>query len=171
MDNPVNDEDVAELVRDVWNAAVGIDLHPRNGPADDEGVAVRGAQIVQPPVPALEEAVTGRIAIEGAWSGTVSVAVAAALAEAAAAAMFGMEPGELTRFDIDDALGEVANMIGGGVKALLPGPCQLSLPTVSTGPAASVPAGVATLRFEDVGGRSVHVTIGPADEHGRGHEH
>ena len=32
-----------------------------------------------------------------------------------------------------DAVGELANMVGGNIKALMPGSCQLSLPTVAEG--------------------------------------
>ena len=35
--------------------------------------------------------------------------------------------------DIGDAFGEIANMLGGSVKALVDGPCSLSLPTVIGG--------------------------------------
>jgi chemotaxis protein CheX len=37
---------------------------------------------------------------------------------------------DVTQSDIVDAVGELANVIGGNVKALLPQPCQLSLPHV-----------------------------------------
>ena len=39
----------------------------------------------------------------------------------------------MTTADIADALGELANIIGGNVKSLLPEPCALSLPHVLVG--------------------------------------
>ena len=36
--------------------------------------------------------------------------------------------------DIDDALGELANVVGGNVKAVLPGPSALGLPEVGVRP-------------------------------------
>jgi len=36
--------------------------------------------------------------------------------------------------DISDGLGELANIVGGNLKLVLPGPCALSLPWVVLGP-------------------------------------
>ena len=69
----------------------------------------------------------------GPWEGTVSVECPAPLAAAAAAAMFGVAADDLGPEEIDDALGELANMTGGGLKALVPGSSTLSLPTVVEG--------------------------------------
>ena len=44
-----------------------------------------------------------------------------------------MQPGEPAEADIADALGEIANVIGGNLKSTLPGPSLLSLPVVTTG--------------------------------------
>jgi chemotaxis protein CheX len=44
-----------------------------------------------------------------------------------------MDPGSLGQGEIEDAWGELANMVAGNVKALLPRPCQLSLPAVVQG--------------------------------------
>jgi len=38
---------------------------------------------------------------------------------------------EVTSDEIGDALGELANVLGGNVKAMLPAPSTMSLPTVS----------------------------------------
>ena len=38
--------------------------------------------------------------------------------------------------DVADALGELANVVGGNVKAVLPGPSVLGLPEVGSAPAA-----------------------------------
>jgi CheY-specific phosphatase CheX len=40
---------------------------------------------------------------------------------------------EATLVEVRDALGELTNMVAGNVKALLPGPSTLSLPTVAFG--------------------------------------
>jgi hypothetical protein len=42
--------------------------------------------------------------------------------------------------DIEDALGELANVVGGNVKAVLPGPSVLGLPEVGVAPEAGRPA-------------------------------
>lgn len=65
--------------------------------------------------------------------GAVVVRISCALARTITETMFGMDPGEAASADIDDAVGEVANMIGGNVKSLVPGPSLLSLPAVVIG--------------------------------------
>ena len=62
----------------------------------------------------------------------------------AAAAMFAAPAESLFYTDLVDALGELTNMTGGNVKALLPGPSRLSLAYVATNAHFSViaPGGV-----------------------------
>ena len=43
-------------------------------------------------------------------------------------------PEVLEEEDVDDALGELANVVGGNVKAVLPGPSVLGLPETGTTP-------------------------------------
>jgi chemotaxis protein CheX len=114
----VSEDDLCTLSADVWSSILGLEAVPAGtAPSTDE-----------------ERTLTGCVHITGGpWEGTVSLECPTALASAAAAAMFGMEPDELSREEIDDALGELANMTGGGVKALVPGPSTLSLPTVVEG--------------------------------------
>ena len=45
-------------------------------------------------------------------------------------------PPVLDAEDIEDGLGELANVVGGNVKAVLPGPSVLGLPEVGSAPAA-----------------------------------
>ena len=47
--------------------------------------------------------------------------------------MFDMEVEEVTQEELQDAVGELANMIGGSLKGLVPGPLRLPLPTVVDG--------------------------------------
>jgi chemotaxis protein CheX len=47
--------------------------------------------------------------------------------------MFGLEGDSVAKEDMKDSLGELVNMVGGGVKSLLPETCVLSLPTVVEG--------------------------------------
>ena len=79
-----------------------------------------------------ESTVTSCVQIDGAWQGAVVLQCPLTLARTLTAAMFqtdtAPEPDE-----IHDALGELANMLGGNVKALLPGPSRISLPAVAVG--------------------------------------
>lgn len=122
------DKDLRELVETIWSVTLGLELREPTG------------SIAPPP----EHALSGCINVSGTWAGQVTVTVSEALARRVAGNMFD-SPGEnLTSEELHDALGEIANMTGGGVKALLPGPSQLSLPTVVSGTNVSLssPGGV-----------------------------
>jgi chemotaxis protein CheX len=76
--------------------------------------------------------VTGCLQISGAWQGAVLLQCPLVLASSLAATMFGSgEPSPPEQ--IQDALGELANMVAGNVKALLPETSHLSLPAVALG--------------------------------------
>lgn len=84
--------------------------------------------------------VSAAVALTGAWAGRVVIACTAVAARYATMAMLGIAEADVAEADVTDALGELANIIGGGVKGLLPEPCALSLPLVVTGDAATEPA-------------------------------
>lgn len=68
------------------------------------------------------------IRIEGAWNGMLVVACSRQLARQAAINMFHCNPERLRDEFLVDAMNEVANIIGGNVKSLLPSPSSLRLP-------------------------------------------
>jgi chemotaxis protein CheX len=76
---------------------------------------------------------TACVHISGNWQGVVSAECSYAMAVEVAAAMFMMEPDELSEDEVRDALGEVANLLAGQFKLDLPEGCALSLPTVTKG--------------------------------------
>ncbi len=76
------------------------------------------------------DGITSWVRISGAWEGMVAVRFSPGLAAVATEALIGFGPGQATQDDVDDVLRELADMIGGNVKALLPEPSKLSLPTV-----------------------------------------
>jgi chemotaxis protein CheX len=75
-------------------------------------------------------AVTGSVSVTGSWRGHVLVTCSDTAARNAAATLMGMELDEVADEHIVDALGELANIVGGNVKGLLPEVCSLSLPHV-----------------------------------------
>lgn len=79
-----------------------------------------------------DSTVTSFVHIDGAWHGAVMLQCPMALASLLTSTMFqsGDSPGA---DDVRDALGEIANMVAGNVKALLPEPCAISLPAVALG--------------------------------------
>lgn len=65
--------------------------------------------------------------------GTVVFECDEAMGRLMASRMFGTSDEALRDADVCDAIGELANMAAGNLKAALPRPVRLSLPTVTTG--------------------------------------
>lgn len=78
------------------------------------------------------DGLTGIVSLEGEFQGAVLVHCATALASRLTADLFGGE-GELDVADVQDAVGELTNMIAGNIKSILPSPCNLGLPVVAIG--------------------------------------
>ncbi len=122
-----------------------------------------------PPVSAGHRRWSGHIALSGDWRGAVAVACLEPMARTAAAAMFGMELEAATAAEIQDAIGELANIVGGQAKMVLGGSCALGLPVVIEGDVfeATVPHSrlVVTLHFR-CDGHPVDVVILGSDPRG-----
>ena len=110
----VSVEDVVAVTQEVWSALLGLELAP-----DPAAAAV--------PSPSI----TGCVQITGEWEGAVLLCCSEQFARTATEAMFMTD--EVTDDDIIDAVGELTNMVGGNIKSLLPGPSQLSVPSVASG--------------------------------------
>ncbi|MCB9878034.1 MAG: chemotaxis protein CheX [Planctomycetes bacterium] len=63
--------------------------------------------------------VIGSIGVAGFLSGSISLFMPKSIAKKAVAAMLMMEPDELADGDLVDAIGELTNMVGGGIKTEL----------------------------------------------------
>lgn len=109
--------------------------------------------------------VTAFVQITGAWTGTVLVSCSTELAAAVTGAMLALPAEEVAQEDISDAVGEVANMVGGSVKSLIAEPAELSLPTVIFGAqGASVPGTELLQQIErSCVGEPLRVTVLAAD--------
>jgi len=110
---PSHDE-LAELVEDVWRSFL-----------DDEIVV--GLEAPDDPDRTL---MVAWVSITGEWTGHLQVLTTRVGAEGIASAMFQMEPGEVSSEEVADAFGEIANMVGGGVKGMVGVHTALSLPQV-----------------------------------------
>lgn len=119
----VTADDVTAIAREVWSF-LGLELEPLHGELDR---VLDG------------DGLCGVVGISGAWRGSVSLECSTAHAEAAAEAMFAAEPGTLSTDEVADALGELANMVGGNIKSLLPAPSALSVPSVTAAERVDVP--------------------------------
>ena len=119
VDVVVNENDLAEMVEQVWGSYL-----------DPEGIS--------PLIPTHDanqpSAVHSSVSITGSWSGHVVYASSTVAARRAAAAFLAMEPDEVSPEDLADVLGELANIVGGNVKAMLPAGAMLSLPQVVLAP-------------------------------------
>jgi CheY-specific phosphatase CheX len=115
-----------------------------------------------------DSTVVGFVEIDGPWRGRVTVSCSEQLATTITAQMFEMDPAETTKAELVDAMGEIANMIGGNVKALLPGPSKLSLPLVYHGQAITPTADDSgtTWTFTNEGERFCVTMVGGAREGG-----
>ena len=77
--------------------------------------------------------VVSAVQIVGDWQGAVRLDIDLEMAQRACANFTGVEPEELSQQDVRDAAGELANMVGGSVKALCAHAARLSLPSVAIG--------------------------------------
>jgi chemotaxis protein CheX len=82
---------------------------------------------------ATDDKVTGCVHLSGAYTGAIMLQCSPPAARDAAAALFSVSPDDVTPAEVVDAMGEIANMVGGNVKSMLPGPSTLSLPSVIHG--------------------------------------
>ena len=115
----VNENDLAEMVEQVWESYL-----------DPEGVS--------PLIPTYDEnqpsEVHSSVSITGSWTGHLVYASSTGAARRAAAAFLAVEADEVSEEDLSDVLGELANIVGGNVKAMLPPGAFLSLPLVVLAP-------------------------------------
>ncbi len=106
---------IAAMVVDVWESFL---LEPPVLVSDDAA-----------PLPTLVTAAS--VSLTGAWEGVLMVECPAELAAQLSCAMLGMEDGEASDLDVADTMGEVANVLGGNLKNVLPIPTRITLPVVA----------------------------------------
>jgi hypothetical protein len=76
-------------------------------------------------------ALAARVRISGLWDLSLVLRCQREVAMRWAAAMFNRNTAETTNEDLRDAMGELANMVAGNLKGLLPGEFRLGLPVVA----------------------------------------
>ena len=80
-------------------------------------------------VPGLVTSAT--VCLSGTWTGVLMVECDPSVALKLSSALLGMDDGSASESDIADTLGEIANVIGGNLKNVLPTPTVMSLPVVA----------------------------------------
>ncbi len=113
---PVSSDAVWQVVAEVWQSVLGL-------PARRAEHAF-----------SLDDALTASVGLHGPWNGVVTLTCPPAAGEAMARVMLDLAVHDtVTQEDVEDAVGEVANVVGGNIKALLAGADRLGLPQVGTG--------------------------------------
>lgn len=95
---------------------------------------------MQEPVNKFHCSITGMVGLAGSYTGILSIHCPQTLALKITSNMLGMEVEEVGE-DVNDALGEIANMLGGHVKQVLSKgglDLNLSIPTVISGETYSI---------------------------------
>ena len=123
---------VTEIAEQAWSALVG----------EEEF-------LVPLPAPLPAGTLSSWVTITGPWNGVVVVTCGTDTADELTRALLREHaPAELEAEDVEDALGEIANVVGGNVKAVLPGPSALGLPqTGTTPPVAGSPEDTCLVEF------------------------
>ena len=113
---------VSQVTQEIWSAMLAADSESPLLPGD-----------------LGSNEVVAQIHISGEWNGTVCLHCSSLAARHATSAMFGLPDEELTAADVQDAVGELVNVVGGNIKGLVDGPSELSLPVVTIeGPATQL---------------------------------
>jgi hypothetical protein len=122
----IDESTVQSIAEDAWMALVG----------EDE-------VLVQLPGEVPADVLSSWVEVTGPWTGTVVLSTGRATAEELARCLLKEHaPPVLDDEDVADALGEMANVVGGNIKGVLPPPSALSLPAVGDSPAVRNPADV-----------------------------
>ena len=118
---PLSRKEVYRVGRSVCETMLGL---PAGSPAGEA-----------PPPPTPPFAACTHIG--GVWTGVVAIDCPDAVARRAAGLMFSKAPADVTGEDVQDTVLEIANVVGGHVKALLPEACRLSVPSMVAGDAVA----------------------------------
>jgi hypothetical protein len=113
--------------------------------AQDAWIALVGEEEVLVPLPGgpVTDPVSSWVDVVGPWTGSVVLTTGRRTAEELTRALLAEHSPEVLEYeDVVDAFGEIANVVGGNVKAALPGSSGLSLPDVGEAPAPRNPQDV-----------------------------
>jgi chemotaxis protein CheX len=94
------------------------------------GVSVESAELA---CKASPDHLTASVFFGGDWQGAVLVECGRQTARGIAERLMGVPAGEQSGDDVLDAMGELANMVGGNLKSVLPRGIGLSMPSVVEG--------------------------------------
>ncbi len=108
-------EGLARVVRTVWSTQLGLEAEP-----DDSAR-------IEPPAGVLTA-----VRFRGGFEGTLTQCCSTRLSELAAAAAFSAPARAIGPGEALDTLAELAHVIAGNLKLLLPAPCEVSRPVAGS---------------------------------------
>ncbi len=115
----IHHDEIIQIVRTIWTSILNLPIEAL--PEDSPFEAVSGRSF------------TACVQMTGDFEGATLLYCSSRLALQLTSIMFQEEPEDLSIEDLQDALGELTNMIAGNIKPLLPGQSRLSLPSVVDG--------------------------------------
>ncbi|MCA8954310.1 MAG: chemotaxis protein CheX [Planctomycetes bacterium] len=116
----IRGEDVESHVRAIWSDTLGIEVLP--------------ALFVE--VGGCLDFLSGIVRIKGDWQGAVELRCHESAAWLALNAMAPLEDSIASHGALVDIVAELTNMTAGGIRALIEGSCDLSVPEVASGSAS-----------------------------------
>lgn len=115
-DSTIDAAGVEAIVAEIWESMLGLPVEAADAIAE-AGREMRAA-----------------VQITGGWEGAFIIECPEASARAFTAAMLGEDdPDSIETAEVHDVIGELANMAGGNLKAIVAADSRLSLPTVTAG--------------------------------------
>lgn len=130
MEFPIEVEELVDVLMTLWETTVGSTLeHVGAGEASSFAGFLASVEI------------------RGGWEGQVVLECSEGPARRLAGSMFDVEPAAATPQDVEDALAELANIVGGNVLPLLPEDARLTFPVVRALSPAGVRGGREALEF------------------------
>ncbi|HEB70842.1 MAG TPA: chemotaxis protein CheX [Desulfobulbus sp.] len=112
---------IVDATREIFTGMVMMEISQDGGPLNELGI--------------MKNSITGMVGLAGTHKGMLAVHFPNSLALAITTSFLGMEVEEINE-DVQDAIGEIANMLGGNVKTILSDKgrdIQLSLPSTISG--------------------------------------
>jgi hypothetical protein len=113
----VDEQQILSISRDLWATQLGLNIARANAVGPSGG----------------DRTLTSCVRISGPWHGTVVVECPESVARHAAAMLYAADGAEASEDDVNDALGDLAEMIATRIRALLPENSKLSKPAIVSG--------------------------------------
>lgn len=140
-----------EAAESIWNSILELEIQRANA--------------ASALFPAVQPLLTAQVTIHGAWQGSVLLACSRAIARKATAIMCKIPPSSISEIALRDTVGELANMLGGNLKSLLPSPSCLSLPVVTESDAGAITGRLAGQVLLCCEGQPLQITLFEQEQH------